>query len=103
MRSELRYRRAVLSHFACRWDHDDPDDPVFLYEEVDALRNEVRKVHEYRDGRLIRTDRISDLNDSLASEPLPTLDEITAQPEFTVQPLTAAEFDAVWARATDAR
>jgi hypothetical protein len=92
----------VLTYFACRWDHADSDDPVFLYQEIDEARSEVRKVHQYRDGRLVRTDRVSDLTDSLASEPIPTLEEIQAQREFTVLALSAVEFEAIWARATNA-
>jgi hypothetical protein len=92
----------VHSHFACQWVHSASDDPIRLYEEVDERRNEVRKVHEYKDGRLIRTDRVSDSDTSLSWEPLPTLDEIAAQAEFTVEPLTAAEFQTVWDRATHA-
>jgi hypothetical protein len=90
----------VLSHFACRWDHTVPADPIRLYEEVDDGRNEVRKIHEYADCRLIRTDSVNDSDTSLSWELLPALDEIAAQAEFTVEPLTAAEFQAVWDRAT---
>ena len=51
--------------------------------------------------RLIRPDRISDLSDSLAWGPLPPAEEIRARPEFTVGRLTA-EYDAAWAKVTDA-
>ena len=53
------------------------------------------------DGRLIRTDSVNDSDTSLSWEPLPTLDEIVAQAKFTVEPLTAAEFQTVWDQATD--
>lgn len=91
------------SYFACRWHHEADDDPVLLYEELDNERMEIRKVHEYRNGRLERTDRVApELLTSLSFEPLPPIAEIEAQPEFTVLPLTQDEFEAVWKRAVDA-
>jgi hypothetical protein len=93
----------VPSYVACRWHHDLDDEPVLLYEELDADRYETRKVHEYRDGRLVRSDRIAlELGTSLSPEALPSVSEIEAQPEFTVLPLTAEEFETVWAKASDA-
>lgn len=90
------------TYFACRWEHESPDDPVVLYEEIGADRMEIRKVHEYQDGRLVRSDRVSDSKDGLSWATVPPLDEIDADPAFSVMPLTSAEFDAVWSRAVDA-
>jgi hypothetical protein len=96
--------RGVPTYFACRWNHDDPDDPVWLYEELDDQRIETRKVHEYRDGRRIRTDREApELDTSVSWVEIPPVEEIDAMPEFEVHPLTADEFEAVWAAAEDAR
>lgn len=97
-----QYCHSVLSHFACHWHHDVPEEPIRLYEEVDEAQIEVRKVHEYRDGRLVRTDTVNDSDTSLSWEPLPPLGEIAAQAEFTVEPLTATEFQDIWDRAADA-
>lgn len=61
-------------------------------------------MHEYRDGCMERTDLVApELSTSLAWEPIPLATQIEAQPEFTVLPLTAGEFEAVWNRAADAR
>jgi hypothetical protein len=92
----------VVSHFACRWDHDFPEEPIHLYEEIDEARMEVRKVEEFRDGRLVRADSINDGPTSLSWEPVPPLADIDAQIEFTIEPLTADQFAAVWAKASDA-
>lgn len=74
-----------------------------LFEEVDERRHETRKVHQYADGgRLIRTDRISDLSTSLSWVPVPREDEIASRPEFELLPLNAEEFEEVWHRATGA-
>lgn len=93
----------MVTHFQVRWDHDDPDDPVRIYEELSDERYELRKVEEFADGRLIRSDRINpDLATSLSWEPVPATGEIAAQEEFTVEPLTAEAFESVWTRASDA-
>lgn len=62
----------MVSHFQVRWHHDDPDDPVRIYEELSDERYELRKVEEF-----------------------------AAQEEFTVEPLTADAFESVWSRASD--
>jgi hypothetical protein len=48
----------VTSHFVVHWHHEFADEPVTIYEEVDDARFEIRKVHRFADGRLIRADRI---------------------------------------------
>jgi hypothetical protein len=94
----------VPIYFAARWHHDIADEPVVVYEELDDQRQETRKIHEYRDGHLERTDRLAlELRTSLSAEPIPSEAEIDAQPDFTVEPLTGDEFQGVWDRATDAR
>jgi uncharacterized protein DUF6881 len=41
----MRYQRVV-------WHHGHPDEPVVLCSEIDDQGIEIRKVDEYRDGRL---------------------------------------------------
>jgi hypothetical protein len=92
----------VVSHFQVRWHHDNPDDPVRIYEELSDERYELRKVEEFADGKLARCDRIDpDFATSLSWEPVPATVEIAAQEEFTVEPLTAEAFESVWSRASD--
>jgi hypothetical protein len=92
----------VSTYFACRWLHDFADEPVLLFEELDEQRYETRKVHQYADGRLVRTDRVSDLSTSLAWVPVLPEDEIASQREFEVLALSAEQFEEVWRQATDA-
>jgi hypothetical protein len=94
----------VPSYFACRWDHDSHEDPVLIYEELDAQRFETRKVEEFRDGRRIRSNTVaSDVRTGLSTEPIPSLEEIADQAEFTVLPLSESEFEDVWVTAQDAQ
>jgi hypothetical protein len=91
----------VPTHFVANWDHNDPDDPVRIFEEVGDDGTELRKVEEFRDGRLVRADSVRDAATSLSSEPMPDIAEIEDQAEFTVEMLTAEQFEDVWVRAAD--
>jgi hypothetical protein len=63
---------------------------------------ETRKVEEYPDGTRLRSDKVQpEARTSLSWEPLPSLADIEAQPEFTVQSLSAEPFADAWASATD--
>lgn len=74
-----------------------------LYAELDAGRYETRKIHRFRDGRLVRTDRVQpELDTSLSWVPLPELDEINSDPQFVAELLSAAAFEALWLQAKDA-
>lgn len=90
----------VPSYFACRWHHDADGEPVLIYGELNEDRMETRKVHEFRDGTLERTDAVRpEQRTSLSWVPVPALEDIDGQPDFAILPLTAAEFQAVWRRA----
>ncbi|QWC86615.1 hypothetical protein KLP28_08080 [Nocardioidaceae bacterium] len=93
--SEFPPPRAYL---ACRWTHSNAEDPVLILSELDGARYEVRKVHEFADGRLERADRIADAATSLSWVTTPSEAEIDAQ-ELEVLPLTADQFEDNWRRA----
>lgn len=97
----MSYRCRVLIHFVAHWHHDNADDPVRIFEEVGEDRFEVRKVEEFRDGRLVRANSVTDAATSLSWVPLPDIVEIEDQAEFTFDLLTPAPFEVVWKRAVD--
>lgn len=90
------------THFIAHWHHDESDDPVRIYEEVAEDRTELRKVEEFRDGRFVRANSVTEAATSLSWEPIPTFNDIASQPEFSVEAITAEAFEAVWLRAEDA-
>jgi hypothetical protein len=92
--------RVVPTHFIIHWHHSAPDDPIRIFEEVDDDRTELRKVEEFRDGRLVRVDSVTDAATSLSWEPIPDIVEIEDQSEFAVELLTVEQFEEVWARAS---
>jgi hypothetical protein len=90
----------VPSYFAAAWHHDHADEPLFMWHELSEDRTETRKVEEFPDGVRLRADREHpDGETALSWEPMPSLEFIDAQAEFTTHPLTAEEFEAVWASA----
>ncbi|WP_157749536.1 hypothetical protein [Jatrophihabitans sp. GAS493] len=88
-------------HFIAHWHHDDPNDPIRIYEEVGDDRTELRKVEEFRDGTLARADSINDGPTSLTWEPMPDIVEIEDQPDFSVELISAEQFEATWTQASD--
>lgn len=92
-----QYREAVASSYlAVRWRHDSPHDPVLLFEELNEQRPETRKVEEYADGSRLRSDRVApELSATLSREPIPSEADIDSRHDFTVEPLTAEEFEIV--------
>ena len=91
-----------MRYLKVQWHHDDPDEPVVLYSEIDAQRYETRKVEEYADGRLDHADAIHESGTTFLGEaPVPPLDEIAEQGEFTPVETTQDEFELVWHRATN--
>lgn len=82
------------------WHHDRADEPVTLYHELDDAHRESRRIERFRDGTLRWADRVNpEAEASLSIEPLPSLDEIAGQPEFTVQVIDQQGFEAMWAKA----
>jgi hypothetical protein len=83
-----------------RWIHELPDEPVLLYSEIDDQRTELRKVEEYRDGRLDAVNAVSHTGSMvLSATAMPSLAEINAQSEFHGEPMSEDELEQVWDRA----
>ena len=86
----MRYLRVA-------WDHDEPDDPIALFSELDDDSREVRKVEVFRDGRMGFADaRESSEATRLGLAPVPDLAEIALSSEFRPAEITREEFDRAW-------
>jgi hypothetical protein len=91
---------SVPSYFGATWHASPPGEPVYIWHELADDRTETRKIEEFRDGVRLRADvEHPDGETALSSEPMPSLEFIDAQDEFSTQPLTKAEFEEVWASA----
>lgn len=83
------------------WEHEFPDEPVILYSEVADFGIETRKVEVFRDGHSQFADSFRSTGDTLLSEgPLPSVEEIEDQPEFSLSEIEQGEFEQVWQLAT---
>ncbi|MGW4938096.1 DUF6881 domain-containing protein [Streptomyces sp. NPDC004166] len=84
------------------WRHDLPDEPVELYSELDDAGYEIRKVEIYRDGRRDFANGESSSGATMLGElPLPSLEEIAEQEEFSPSLIEFSEFEKVWHLAVD--
>lgn len=92
-------RRIEMEYIKVFWKHNFSDEPVTLYSELDANRNELRKIEIYRDGSCgYAFNNISYKNTRLSEEPLPTIEEIAKEKEFEPHIISKGEFEIVWNR-----
>ena len=90
-----------MNYIKVKWNHSFPDEPVWLYSELDGERWEVRKVEVFPDGRMGYADRLrSSGNTGLGEAPLPDVAEIAADPQFEPVTIAQPEFEAIWLSAT---
>lgn len=88
-----------MRYMKVRWHHEDIEEPVLLYSEIDAGR-EVRKVELYSDGRMDHADDTSSSGSTQLSEILmPTVEDLAEDPEFTPETIAREEFEAIWRQA----
>jgi hypothetical protein len=82
------------------WRHDNPEDPVELYSELDEGSREVRKVEVFPDGRLGCAGGTGATESTrLGLVPVPPVDEIARDPQFIPQEISKADFERVWQKA----
>lgn len=78
-------------------DHDEDDQPVQFFIELDDDNFENRKVMIYRDGSVERASaEIETPRAYLSPLALPSLDEINEDPEFTGTEISRDEFEKKW-------
>ena len=90
----------MTTYLKVRWYHENPEDPIVLYHEIEADRRETRRIELFEDGRLQRSAKVEpEAPTSLSLEPLPSLDAIREQPEFAAVVIERSIFEEVWDRA----
>ena len=79
------------------WLHDDPEEPVELWSELDADRYEVRKVDIWADGRVGYAEGDVEAGGTVLGEkPVPPLTEINTDPQFIAQEVSRDTFERRW-------
>lgn len=88
-----------MNYVKVKWIHEEKDDPILLYSEIDAERWEKRKVEVFYDGHCgYASASESSGSTYLGEEPVPSLAEIASDPEFEPSEITKEEFEEIWMR-----
>jgi hypothetical protein len=89
-----------MKYIRLRWNHENPDEPVWIFSEVDGTGKEVRKIECFRNGFCdVATALGSSGTASLMTNPLPDLSQLAKRdPEFEPHEITKEEFDQVWSK-----
>jgi hypothetical protein len=88
---------AEHSYIRVRWLRWSPDDPVDLWSELDADRQEVRKVEIWRDGRVGYASKTEEVGGTRLGEfPVPPLNKVNRDPEFRGEAITKIDFETCW-------
>jgi hypothetical protein len=79
------------------WHHDSPDEPCLLYSEIDEAGYETRKVDVYSDGRRDYADGTRSTGTTfLGEKPVPPIEFIASQAEFSPFHIEQDEFEEAW-------
>lgn len=90
-----------MTYLKVKWKHAFPNEPIWLYSELDGQRWEVRKVEAFADGRMGYADKACNAEGTgLGEEPIPELEDIAADPQFEPSMISAVEFGKVWREAS---
>lgn len=87
-----------MKYIRVQWLHSNPDEPVWLISELDEERWEVRKVYIFPGGSkgyAVGGEEVGEVG--LSEVPIPSLEEIAADPQFISSEITSAEFEVIWA------
>jgi hypothetical protein len=86
-----------MEYLKVDWHHDSSYDPCILLSELDEDRMEVRKVEIFKDGVANWADASGNSGDTqLGMEPIPSIEEIGSDPQFTPKSIDRQEFEASW-------
>jgi hypothetical protein len=89
-----------MKYVRLKWNHENPDEPVWIFSELNMLGKEVRKIECFRSGFCdVATATVSSGKASLMTLPLPDLAALAKRdPEFEPVVITKEEFEEVWAK-----
>jgi hypothetical protein len=87
-----------MKYIRLKWNHTNPDEPVWIFSELDSDGKEVRKIECFRNGFCdVATATSSSGTASLVTLPLPDLKALARRdPEFEPVEITKDQFEEVW-------
>ncbi len=90
-----------MKYVRLKWKHENPDEPVYIFSELDEAGQEVRKIECFRNGFCDVATALGSSSGSTAlmTLPLPDLNVLAKRdPEFEPVDITKEEFDEVWSK-----
>ncbi len=89
-----------MEYWRVDWLHDFESEATRIYNEIGDDGYEVRKVHQYRDGRKLKADELHESDEiGLGTVPVGPIEDVVAQPEFEAVVITRQEFEVEWQNA----
>ena len=87
-----------MKYIRLKWNHSNPDEPVWIFSELDSRGKEIRKIECFRNGFCdIAAATGSSGTARLMTLPLPDLEALAARdPEFSPREISQSEFEEVW-------
>ncbi|MFI0907305.1 DUF6881 domain-containing protein [Streptomyces sioyaensis] len=86
-----------MQYWKVAWPHEFKEEPATLFSEIGEDGYETRKIQEYRDGRLLRTDGTDETTEIGLSEiPVGHIEDVAAQSEFCAFVISKADFESMW-------
>ncbi len=87
-----------MKYIRLKWNHSNPDEPVWLFSELNSEGREVRKIECFQNGFCdIATVGLSSGTATLITLPLPDLRALARRdPEFVPLEISQEEFEQVW-------
>jgi hypothetical protein len=88
-----------MRYLRVKWVHSSPRDPVEIFSEIDASGYEVRKVEIFPDGNVGFADsKETYCSTELGEKPIPSVEDIAADPQFQPVLISGEEFEKIWAK-----
>lgn len=86
-----------MKYLRVKWTHSNPDEPVWIFTELDSDEVEVRKIECFANGFCdYATPTTSTGTTALDTGPLP-LEKLAQDPQLDPVEITEEEFEKVWA------
>ncbi|MCD9020575.1 DUF6881 domain-containing protein [Cohnella silvisoli] len=89
-----------MKYILVEWIHNNIEEPIVIYCELDEHGFEIRKVEVYKNGEYgVASNEIEWNNSFLSYEPLPSIEEIGRDSQFRPKIINEKEFQTVWEEA----
>lgn len=88
-----------MKYIRVKWNHTNPDEPIWLFSELDEDGKELRKVECFKNGFCdFASPNANSGITKLSTGRLPDLSVLARDPEFVPAEITEAEFEDVWTK-----